>query len=264
MKTILDFAKRKSAGEKISMISLYDAWSAKLLAQSEVDTILVGDSVAMVAHGFDSTIHATLEMMCAHVAAVVRGNSGQKFIVGDMPFMSFRSGLETCMKAAQALMQAGAQAVKLEGADGHLDLVQHLVHSGVPVMGHLGLTPQFVNQLGGFSVQAKEEKAAEKLLADALALQKSGCFSLVLECVPSPLAKRVTGSLSIPTIGIGAGPDCDGQVLVFQDMMGMLSAFKPKFLKQYLAGSDLMLAALNQFHEEVCSVSYPALEHSYL
>lgn len=263
MKNIQAFAQKKRDEQKISMVSCYDAWSAQLIADSDIDCILVGDSVAMVVHGHDSTVHATMDMMCAHISAVARGNKGAKFIVGDMPFMSFRKDIASNMSAVEALMKAGAQSVKLEGAAGNLELVKHIVESGVPVMGHLGLTPQSVHQLGGFSVQAKESAAADQLLSDALALQEAGCFSLVLECVPSELAQKVSAALDIPTIGIGAGSDCDGQVLVFHDMMGMMGAFRPKFLKKYLQGSDLMVAALNQFHQEVVAVEYPSKEFSY-
>jgi 3-methyl-2-oxobutanoate hydroxymethyltransferase len=259
---ILDLPERKRAKAKISMVTCYDAWSAKLIANTPIDMILVGDSSAMVMHGFSDTLPATTEMLALHVAAVRRG-APQKFIVADMPFMSFRGSLDSSINCVRQLMQAGANAVKLEGAVGNEELVKHLVHSGVPVMGHLGLTPQSVNVFGGNKVQGRKEEAQKLLMEHARALQDAGCFSLVLECVPFTLATQVTEALQIPTIGIGAGVNCDGQVLVLQDLLGLNMEFKPKFLRQYLNGGELITAALKKYHEDVVAQTFPSPKESY-
>ena len=259
---ILDFSKRKQAGQKISMVTCYDAWSARILNETDIDTLLVGDSLAMVMHGFDSTVHATVEMMAMHVAAVRRG-APDKFVVADMPFMSVRQGLEKAMQNVTTLMQAGGNCVKVEGIDGHQDIIKHIVESGVPVMGHLGLTPQSVEALGGHRVQGRNEGAAATILKQAQACQAAGCFALVLECVPIPLAQMITQQLDIPTIGIGAGPHTDGQVLVLQDMLGMDDQFKPKFLRHYLHGKSLVSDAVDTYHDDVQSGAFPSVEESY-
>ena len=260
---ILDFARRKENGEKISMVTCYDHWSAKILNDSDIDTILVGDSLAMVMHGFDSTVHATVPMMAMHVAAVRRG-APDKFVVGDMPFLSVRRGLEGAMDAVAELMQAGSNCVKIEGADGQLDIMSHIVESGVPVMGHLGLTPQSVEAFGGHKVQGRNEGAAGKILEQAKAVEAAGCFALVLECVPAALGRSISEQLSIPTIGIGAGADTDGQVLVLQDMLGMDDTFKPKFLRHYLDGKGELSNAFEQFHADVQSGHFPNKQESYV
>ena len=259
---ILDFARRKENGEKISMVTCYDHWSAKILNDSDIDTILVGDSLAMVMHGFDSTVHATVPMMAMHVAAVRRG-APDKFVVGDMPFLSVRRGLEGAMDAVAELMQAGSNCVKIEGADGQLDIMSHIVESGVPVMGHLGLTPQSVEAFGGHKVQGRNEGAAGKILEQAKAVEAAGCFALVLECVPAALGRSISEQLSIPTIGIGAGADTDGQVLVLQDMLGMDDSFKPKFLRHYLDGKQTLQGAINRYHADVQARAFPVVEESY-
>jgi len=260
---IQDFQKKKDSNKKISMVTCYDYTSAKIVHASDVDCVLVGDSVAMTMHGYTTTVPATVEMMVVHTQAVARAIT-RKFILGDLPFLSYRKDLNSNMDAVQLLMQSGAHAVKLEGAIGNIELIKHVVHSGVPVMGHIGLTPQSVHQLGGFKVQGKEDAAAQELLEQARRLEDAGCFSLVLECVPSALAKRVTDSLHIPTIGIGAGPYTSGQVLVFQDMLGMQNDFQPKFLKTYMNGFDAIKNALNDYHREVEAVAYPdEVTHCY-
>lgn len=259
---ILEFAKRKSSGEKISMVTCYDHWSAKILNESDIDTILVGDSLSMVMHGFDSTIHATIPMMAMHTAAVRRG-APNKFIVGDMPFLSVRRGLETAMDGVQALMQAGANCVKIEGAEGQLDIMAHIVESGVPVMGHLGLTPQSLETFGGHKVQGRDEGAAARIIDQAEAVEAAGCFALVLECVPAPLGKSITDRISIPTIGIGAGAGTDGQVLVLQDLLGMDPGFKPKFLRHYLDGRCRLEKAINNYHADVLGGEFPSTAESY-
>lgn len=259
---ILDFAKRKSSGEKISMVTCYDHWSAKILNASDIDTILVGDSLSMVMHGFDSTIHATIPMMAMHTAAVRRG-APNKFIVGDMPFLSVRRGLETAMDGVQALMQSGANCVKIEGAEGQLDIMSHIVESGVPVMGHLGLTPQSLEALGGHKVQGRDEGTAARIIDQAEAVEAAGCFALVLECVPAPLGQSITDRIGIPTIGIGAGAGTDGQVLVLQDLLGMDPGFKPKFLRHYLDGRCRLETAINGYHADVLGGEFPSPAESY-
>lgn len=259
---ILKIQAATDEGRKLSMLTCYDAWSARLLAQTDVDMLLVGDSVAMVVHGFDSTIPATTEMMALHTAAVRRG-APAKFLVADMPFLSFRRGIDAALLCVDALMKAGAQAVKLEGLRGHEDVVQAIVGSGVPVMGHLGLTPQSVHAFGGYRVQAREEAAAEALVADARRLQDLGCFAVVLECVPSQLAARVSEELRIPTIGIGAGPSCDGQVLVLQDMLGMNSAFRPKFVRAFTDGEKALKEAAQSYVTAVREGRFPNAQESY-
>ncbi len=260
MKTIQDFACHKQAGQKIVMATCYSNWSAQIMDQTDIDCLLVGDTVAMVEYGYDSTLKATVDMMEMHVEAVARGSN--KFIIGDMPFLSYRKGLAATMEAVERLMRAGANAVKLEGAAGNLDIVKHIVESGVPVMGHLGLTPQMVHQLSGYKVQGRGDAAQALLLQQSKALEDAGCFSLVLECVPEQVAATVTEALTIPTIGIGAGNNTSGQVLVFHDMLGM-NNFKSKFIKRYLNGQDLMIDAFNQYHREVQAQAFPEKEHCY-
>lgn len=245
------------------MVTSYDYWSAKIIEGSAIDCVLVGDSCAMVMHGFPSTVNATVEMIAFHTAAVARALK-TKFLVADMPFLSVRKGLEPAMSAVEKLMQAGAQAVKIEGVWGHEDVVRQVVQSGVPVMGHIGLTPQSIHQFGGFKVQGKSEAAARDLLAQARRLEELGCFSLVLECVPAAVAAEITQALSIPTIGIGAGLAVDGQVLVLQDLLGMSDEFKPKFLKHFLAGHATVQQALDRFAGEAREGTYPGEKEIYL
>lgn len=259
---IVDFYKKKERNEKISMVTCYDYTSARMLSKTEIDCLLVGDTVAMTVHGFKDTLTATLEMMVMHVAAVSRGVEN-KFIIGDLPFLSYRKSLSKSVSAAQQLMQAGAHAVKLEGAAGNLKLIRHLTESGIPVMGHLGLTPQSIHLLGGFKVQGKTHEDANKLYECALALQEAGCFSVVLECVPSELAKKITQSLAISVIGIGAGPFTDGQVLVFQDLLGLQNDFKPKFLKIFVNGFNYLSTGINDYINEVKNGEFPKDEHCY-
>ena len=258
----LSFLVKKSNGEKISMVTCYDYWSACLLADSDVDCLLVGDSAAMVMHGHASTLPISIEQMAWHVSAVSR-EAAKKFIVGDLPFLSYRKDLTENMKAVEALVKAGAHAVKLEGAAGNLELVNYIVESGVPVIGHLGLTPQSVNMLGGYKVQGRDQQAADKLRTQSLLLEKAGVTALVLECVPSVLAREVSESLKIPTIGIGAGPDTDGQVLVLHDLLGMNKDFRTKFVRQFLSGQHLVVEALNNFHQAVVSGDFPSLKESF-
>ena len=262
MKSVLDFAAAKAAGRKISMVTCYDASLARVLEASAVDCILVGDSAAMVMHGHTDTLGATVELMAMHTAAVRRG-APTRFLIADLPFLSFRKGVPAALDAVAAMMRAGAQAVKLEGVAGHEDAITAIVGSGVPVMGHLGLTPQSVNALAGFRVQGRSENDAARILEEAKRLEALGCFSLVLECVPSALAGRITRSLEIPTIGIGAGIDCDGQVLVLQDLLGLSNGHRPKFLRTYLDGFGQVRDALDRFDHDVKQGAFPAAAESY-
>lgn len=257
MKSILDFARAKRERRPITVVTAYDAWQARLLAASSVDALLVGDSAAMVVHGHDSTIHATLKMMVTHTAAVRRG-APTSLIVADLPFLSVRLGRDAATRAAGALMQAGATAVKIEGLAGHEDVIQHLVVSGIPVMGHLGLTPQSVHQLGGHRVQGRTAAAAARLHAEAQFLEKLGAFAVVLECVPEAVARSLTQGLRIPTIGIGAGAGTDGQVLVITDLLGLDPDFRPRFARRYLDGARLVTRALNAFGRDVRAGRFPA------
>lgn len=259
---ILTFRDRKRDQQKISMVTCYDAWSARILNQTEVDCILVGDSLAVVMHGFDSTIHATVPMMELHVAAVARG-APDKFIVGDMPFMSCSKGIGPAMDAVEKLMQAGAHAVKIEGDAHQVEVIRHIVEAGVPVMGHIGLTPQSIHSLGGHKVQGKDHDAAERLNESARRLEQAGCFALVLECVPMKLGSCITRSVAIPTIGIGAGPHTDGQVLVLHDLLGVNPEFHPKFLRQYANGFSMVNDAVREFHADVVDNAFPSLQESY-
>jgi 3-methyl-2-oxobutanoate hydroxymethyltransferase len=260
---IPDFYHKKNNKNKISMITCYDYTSARLLAATHIDCLLVGDTVAMTMHGHKDTLSATLSMMCLHTEAVVRGAS-DKFIISDMPFLSYRSSLDKSVANALKLMQSGAHALKLESASGNVKLIRHLVESGVPVMGHIGLTPQFVHLIGGYKVQGKTPDSAMQLKKDAQVLAAAGCFALVLECVPAALAKEITESLSIPTIGIGAGSHTDGQVLVFQDLLGLNTGeMQPKFVKKYLMGDQLIVHAIERYIHEIHSGDFPQHAHCY-
>lgn len=259
MKTLHDFARAKREQRPIVMVTAYDALMARLVAASTADVILVGDSVAMVAHGFDSTIHATVEMMCTHVAAVRRGAPG-KWIVADMPFLAVRRGRAAAVDAAGALLRAGANAVKIEGVAGHADEICQIVESGIPVMAHLGLTPQSVHQLGGYRLQGRSAAAAERLRDEARQVEACGAFALVLECVPEALATMITREREIATIGIGAGPGTNGQVLVISDLLGLDPGFQPRFARRYLDGAGLVTAALDQYGDDVRAARFPARE----
>jgi 3-methyl-2-oxobutanoate hydroxymethyltransferase len=255
VKTILDFARAKRGS--IVMLTAYDALLARLVANSEADAILVGDSVAMVVHGFPSTVHATVEMMGTHVAAVRRG-APDIVVIADMPFISVRRGKKAAVEAAGALMQAGATAVKIEGVTGHDEIITHLIGSGIPVMGHLGLTPQSVHQFGGYRLQARSTADAQRLRADARLLEELGAFAVVLECVPELLATTVTDERAIPTIGIGAGAGTTGQVLVISDLLGLDPKFQPRFARRYVEGHELVTDAINRFARDVRATNFPA------
>jgi len=257
-----DFVRAKTERRKLSMVTCYDYTFARLLSKSPIDGILVGDSAAMVMHGHPSTLSASVEAIRVHTEAVVRG-AGGKFVVADMPFLSFRKGLAAGMEAAHVLMTAGANAVKLEGVDGHEDVIQRLVGSGIPVMGHLGMQPQSVHAYGGFRVQGRGDGAARETTRQAKALEELGVFAIVLECVPAVLAQQITEALGIPTIGIGAGAGCDGQILVLQDLLGMNPDFRPKFARPFLDGERCVHDAVARFDEAVKAGTFPAIEESY-
>ena len=263
LKTVLDFGRARKEGRPISMVTCYDYTSARIVAASSIDGILVGDSVAMTMHGHDTTLAATPELMALHLEAVKRG-APEKFIIGDMPFLAHRGSLDRTLEAVRMIMRSGAQAVKIEGIDGSEETIRHIVESGVPVMGHLGLTPQSVHQLGGFRVQGTGPEAKTRLLAQAHRLESVGAFALVLEAVPSELARDITSQLRIPTIGIGAGNGCSGQVLVFQDLLGLNPDFKPRFARRFLDGFVLVKEALDQFDQAVKAGTFPAASESYV
>ena len=258
-----DFKQRKNQQKKISMLTCYDYPSACTLAESNIDCVLVGDSVAMAVHGHNSTIMATLEMMVLHTSAVARGLKHQ-FLISDLPFLCHRSSQSHTIDSVKQLLQAGAHAIKIEGGDAATcQTIAHLVTAGVPVMGHIGLTPQSVLALGGYRVQGKAQEQAEQILLEAKNLQAAGCFALVIECVPSSLANTITNALSIPTIGIGAGVETDGQVLVWHDMLGLQTTFKPRFVKQFASGKELLLMAINTYTEHVHLAHFPTEEHAF-
>jgi 3-methyl-2-oxobutanoate hydroxymethyltransferase len=256
------FSAAKAAGERIVMVTAYDAWSARILADTPVDCLLVGDSAMMVVHGEKDTLGATPEIMALHTRAVVRG-APDKFVVADMPFLAARKGEAHALDCAALLLRAGAHAVKIEGAQGHTHVIRHLVESGIPVMGHLGLTPQWVRGLGGFKVQARDEEGSRQLLSDAKALERAGAFAIVLECIPQALAREATAALGVPTIGIGAGPGCDGQVLVLQDMLGFNPEFRPRFSRRFAEGAALVRDGARAFTEAVKSGGFPTEEEGF-
>jgi 3-methyl-2-oxobutanoate hydroxymethyltransferase len=261
--TVRDIRAYKERGERFPMLTCYDALSARLLEEAGIPVLLVGDTLGMVVLGYDSTVPVTMEEMLHHTAAVRRG-APASFVVGDMPFMSYQASLEEGMRNAGRFMkEAGANAVKLEGAGENLALVERLVSSGIPVMGHLGLTPQSVNQLGGFRVQGRGDEEAHRIVQDAKDLEAAGAFAVVLEAVPASLAGEVTRTLAVPTIGIGAGSECDGQVLVWHDFLGITTGTTPKFVKRYAGLADEIRHAAKLFASEVAAGSYPGPEHTY-
>ncbi len=255
--------KMKQDGKKITMLTAYDYSMAALLDQVGIDILLVGDSLGMVVLGYETTLPVTMEEMLHHTRAVSRA-ARRAMVVGDMPFMSYQISAEQALEnAGRFLKEANAHAVKLEGGQEIADTVKKIVDSGIPVMGHLGLTPQSIHQLGGYGVQGKESKAARKMIQDAKALEAAGIFSLVLECVPTALAKVITEEISVPTIGIGAGIHCDGQVLVTHDLLGLFEKFIPKFVKRYAELNKPVKEAVKQFIEEVQTGKFPGVEHSF-
>ena len=262
-KTVLDLQKMKASSQKIAMVTAYDATMARLVDAAGVDMVLVGDSVGMVVQGMEDTLSVTLEDMIYHGRCVERGLK-QAHLTVDLPFMTYQVSAAQALESAGRLVKEGrAQSVKLEGGMRSVPAVQLIVDAGIPVVGHIGLTPQSVHAMGGFRVQGREEAAAETLLADAIALQEAGAFCLVLEMVPAPLAAQVTEALYIPTIGIGAGPRCDGQVLVCNDLLGMDTSFKPRFVKRFAELEAPIIDAMRSYVDEVHGGTFPTREHSF-
>jgi 3-methyl-2-oxobutanoate hydroxymethyltransferase len=260
---VRDVRAFKDRGERFAMLTAYDALTAGLIDEAGIPLILVGDTLGMVMLGYDSTVPVSMDEMIHHTSAVRRGVRNA-LIVGDMPFMSYQASIEEGMRnAGRFLKEGGANVVKLEGAGRTLDLVHRLTDSGIPVMGHLGLTPQSVNQIGGYRVQGRSDEQAHRILQDAKDLEAAGIFSLVLEAVPTLLAKEVTETVSVPTIGIGAGPHTDGQVLVYHDFLGITSGPAPRFVKRYANVGDEIKRAAAEFAREVAEGVYPGPEHSY-
>lgn len=261
--TVLTFANAKKNGTKVTMLTAYDYSTAKLINDAGINSILVGDSLGNVMLGYEDTISVTMEDMIHHAKAVAKG-APDALVVVDMPFLSYQTSVYDAVVNAGRLMKEGrANAVKLEGGTTIAPAIRAIVDAGIPVCGHIGLTPQSVNAFGGHKVQGKTEQAAKKLLEDALAVEAAGAFAVVIEAVPEKLATLITQRLSIPTIGIGAGAGCDGQVLVYQDMLGMFSDFTPKFVKRFANVGEVMTAAFRQYDAEVKNGSFPAKEHTY-
>ena len=261
--TITDVKEMKQRKEKIPMLTAYDYVTAKMVDEAGVPLILVGDSLGMVMLGYESTIPVTIEEMIHHTKAVVKG-AKKALIVGDMPFMTYHGSVSDALhNAAKFIQEGGAQAVKLEGGEVVAEQVRRLVDCGIPVMGHIGVTPQSQHQLGGFKARGKVLEEARKLLSDARVLEEAGAFAVVLECTPAPLSELITQKLTIPTIGIGAGPDCDGQVQVISDMLGLYTDFVPRHAKQYARLAGEIKTAVSSYISEVKSVSFPTMEHSY-
>lgn len=255
--------QRKGEGKSITMLTAYDASMAHLLDEAGIDMLLVGDSLGNVVLGYESTVPVTVEDMLHHTKAVCRG-AKRAMVVADMPFMSYQISKEEALRnGGRLIKETGAQALKLEGGREIAETVKALVAAGIPVVGHLGLTPQSIHALGGFKVQGKSIEAAQKMLEDAKLLEECGVFALVLECVPAPLARRITESLSIPTIGIGAGADCDGQVLVINDLLGLYSGFTPKFVKQFANLHGQVTEAVKEYKKQVENKSFPGPEHRF-
>jgi 3-methyl-2-oxobutanoate hydroxymethyltransferase len=262
-KTILDIKRMKIQGEKIAVLTAYDYGMASILDESDIDIILVGDSLGMVVLGYDTTLPVTMEDMLHHTKAVSRATQSA-LIVADMPFLSYQaSEHDAITNAGRLIKEANAQAVKLEGGREFAEVVHKITSSGIPVMGHLGLTPQSIHQIGGYKVQGKKEDAAHRIIEDAKVLEEAGSFSLVLECIPEGLASEVTNSISIPTIGIGAGVHCDGQVLVINDILGMYDKFTPKFVKRYANLNLEIKKAVKAYATEVKHGTFPDSEHSF-
>lgn len=261
--TVVTFKEAKAKGEKLTMLTAYDYSTAKLVDGAGINAILVGDSLGNVVLGYPDTISVTMEDMIHHSVAVSRGIK-DTLLICDMPFMSYQTSVYDAVVNAGRLMKEGrAHAVKLEGGQEMEETIRAIVNASIPVCAHIGLTPQSINAFGGFKVQGKGEEAAQKLLDDARAVERAGAFAVVLECVPAALAKKVSEEISIPTIGIGAGAECDGQVLVYQDMLGMFTDFKPKFVKHYANVGEIMTEAFKAYDAEVKAGVFPAQEHTY-
>lgn len=262
-KTVLDLRKKKADNEKIVMVTAYDATMARLVDRAGVDTVLVGDSLGMVVQGEPDTLSVTLDQVVYHTRCVAKGVE-RAHLVGDLPFMSYQVSPEQALTSAGRLVQEGrAQSVKLEGGVRVAESIRRIVEAGIPVVGHVGLTPQSVHAMGGFRVQGRTDDDAERVLADALAVEEAGAFLLVLEGIPQDLATEITGRVAIPTIGIGAGPGCDGQVLVINDLLGLDLSFQPKFVKRFARLEELATHAVTAYADEVRAGTFPGPEHSF-
>jgi 3-methyl-2-oxobutanoate hydroxymethyltransferase len=261
--TIVDLRKRKAEGQKLAMVTAYDATMARLLDQAGVDVLLVGDSLGMVVQGASDTLAVTLDQVIYHCRCVAKGSS-RAHLVADLPFMTYQVSPEQALENAGRMLSAGqVQSVKLEGGVAVAETVRRIVSCGIPVMGHVGLTPQSVHAMGGFRVQGRSDEDAQRVLDDALAIEAAGAWSIVLEGIPSELAERITERLTIPTIGIGAGPACDGQVLVCNDILGLDLSFSPRFVKRYARLEETVVGAVRTFVEEVRAGSFPGPEHGF-
>lgn len=261
--TAVTFKQVKEKNEKLTMLTAYDYSTAKIIDEAGINGILVGDSLGMVCLGYEDTLSVTMEDMIHHTKAVSRGVKNT-LVVADMPFMSYQTSVyDAVVNAGRLIKEGRAHVVKLEGGLEVCDKIEAIVKASIPVMAHIGLTPQSVNAFGGFKVQGKDEEAAKRLIEEAIAVEKAGAFAVVLECVPAKLAKIISEKLTIPTIGIGAGSDCDGQILVYQDMLGMYSDFTPKFVKKYENLGEKMNMAFKKYIEEVKDGVFPAEEHSF-
>jgi len=261
--TILDLQKIKDSGEKITMLTAYDYPTARMLDEAGVDILLIGDSVGNVMMGYENTLPVTVDDIIYHTKAVVKARK-KALVVADMPFMSYQVSIEEAkINAGRMIQEGGAEAVKLEGGENMEAVIRALCEIDIPVMGHIGLTPQSIHRMGGYKIQGKEERQRQKLLADALAVERAGAFSVVLEAIPAELAQEITQSLNIPTIGIGAGINCDGQVLVIHDVLGLSGSFRPKFVKQYVQLEPLIKKAVQEFIAEVKEEKFPNKGHSF-
>lgn len=261
--TVATLKQQKLDGDKITMLTAYDYSTAKLMDQCGINTILVGDSLGMTMLGYEDTLSVTMEDMIHHTAAVARG-AKNALVIGDMPFMSYQTSVyDAVVNAGRLIKEGRCQAVKLEGGAAVCPQIRAITDAQIPVVAHIGLTPQSVNAFGGFKVQGKSEEAAKRILEEAKAVEEAGAIAVVLECVPAKLAALITKSISIPTIGIGAGPDCDGQVLVYQDMLAVFSDFKPKFVKHFADVGSVMREGFQSYIEEVKAGTFPAQEHTF-
>ncbi len=261
--TVTTFKDAKKQGKKLTMLTAYDYSTAKLFDEAGVDSMLVGDSLGMTMLGYDSTLPVTMEDMIHHTKAVVRG-AKNALVVGDMPYMSYHLSVQQAVEnAGRFIKEAGAQAVKLEGGAAFCPEIEAMTRASIPVVGHLGLTPQSINAFGGFKVQGKSEEAARKIIEDAQALEAAGAFAIVLECVPAKLAEIITAKVAVPTIGIGAGAGCDGQVLVYQDMLGTYDNFTPKFVRKFAEVGAMMKQGVQAYCAAVQDSSFPAAEHTF-
>ena len=261
--SVLDVKQAKEEGRKLTMLTAYDYPLGLMAAESGVDIVLVGDSLGMVVLGLDGTVKVTMEDMIHHIKAVVRGCKGP-LIVGDMPFMSYNTSIrEAIINAGRLMKEGGCDVVKLEGGVDFALTIESIVKAGIPVQGHIGLTPQTASALGGFKMQGKDASAAKQIIDDARALEDAGVFSMILEAVPAPLGKLVAEAVNVPVIGIGAGPDVDGQVLVFHDVVGLFDRFVPKFVKQYTNVRKIIIEALKEYNQDVAAGTFPGPEHSF-